>query len=222
MELPQIALIHLAAGCITILAGTVALASAKGRRLHRWAGSVFVAVMLCLTLSGLYLSYSREIIFTAFLAILASHLVITGWFAARRKDGTTRRVEVSALLLIMLNTAVCLAAGLHLSIAGNDAPELPSAAEYFIVAGFSGFLSILDFRAMRPAGLDARGRIARHLWRMCFALFIAVGIFSGGNSNILPEFAQHPIILAAPVVAVLAVMVFFLLRVWLGRGPPAA
>jgi hypothetical protein len=47
--------------------------------------------------------------------------------------------------------------------------------------------AIGDLRAIRAGGLRGSRRLARHLWRMCFALFVATGSFFLGQMKFIPE-----------------------------------
>jgi hypothetical protein len=44
-----------------------------------------------------------------------------------------------------------------------------------------------DLRAIRQGGLRGSRRLARHLWRMCFGLFIATGSFFLGQMKFIPQ-----------------------------------
>ena len=73
-----------------------------------------------------------------------------------------------------------------------------------------------DLRVLRSGPLRGAPRLKRHLWRMCFALFIAAGSFFSIRSRvarILPEpFLSAPM-RALPVVLVFAAMFYWLWRV---------
>ena len=60
--------------------------------------------------------------------------------------------------------------------------------------------------------LSARQRIARHLWRMCFAFFIATGSFFLGQQDVLPQAVR-----GSPILFVLAFVPFALMLFWLAR-----
>ena len=62
-------------------------------------------------------------------------------------------------------------------------------------------------------------RLARHLWRMSFALFIAALSFSVQAAKMLPASARVPALIALPMLAVLVTMFYWLWRV---RGRRAA
>jgi hypothetical protein len=50
------------------------------------------------------------------------------------------------------------------------------------------------------------------VWRMCLALFVAVGSFFLGQQRVMPEFMQGSPWLSVPPLAVLAAMAFWLLK----------
>jgi hypothetical protein len=83
-----------------------------------------------------------------------------------------------------------------------------------------------DFRMLLRGGLFGAKRIARHLWRMCFGLFIASGSFFLGPSNrplrLLSRvgLGQHlPVVLFSTALYLiltllpLVLLIFWLLRV---------
>lgn len=77
-EPPLVAQAHFLVGCASIIAGFVAFAAPKGRRVHRAAGLIFLTSMLILCASGLWMSLVRQISFTVFLSWIAAHAVISG------------------------------------------------------------------------------------------------------------------------------------------------
>ena len=85
-----------------------------------------------------------------------------------------------------------------------------------MLALIAGAAALADFSVVRRAGLSGPPRIARHLWRMCAALFIAAGSAVGQPKVValLPKDVQHSALaLFAPALVVLALMVFWLIRV---------
>jgi len=75
--------------------------------------------------------------------------------------------------------------------------------------------AIGDVRILRFGMLRGRPRLARHLWRMCFALFIAAGSFFSIRERvgtILPEpFTTGPM-RALPILLVFSAMFHWLWR----------
>jgi hypothetical protein len=72
---------------------------------------------------------------------------------------------------------------------------------------------IADLRLLGTGSITGTRRLARHLWRMTFALWIATASFFLGQAKVLPEPLQNFWLLSIPVLAVLAMLVYWLLRV---------
>jgi len=84
----------------------------------------------------------------------------------------------------------------------------------FLIFGTIAVLSVVgDTRMILARGLGGRHRIARHLWRMCFAMFIATGSFFLGQAKVFPNPIRIIPILAIPAVLPLLLMVHWLVRV---------
>jgi hypothetical protein len=81
---------------------------------------------------------------------------------------------------------------------------------------FMGTVAVLeaasDVRVIRAGGLSGRPRLVRHLWRMCFALFIAAGSFFIGQAHTFPEAVRNPALLALPVLLPLLAMPYWIWR----------
>jgi len=86
----------------------------------------------------------------------------------------------------------------------------------FFIATVMIVAAIGDLRIMRFGTLRGGPRLARHLWRMCFALFIAAGSFFSIRervAKILPEpFTTGPM-RALPILLLFGAMFFWLWRV---------
>jgi hypothetical protein len=84
--------------------------------------------------------------------------------------------------------------------------------------GMVGFLATIgDLRVMWAGGIQGARRIARHLWRMCFALFIAAASFFLGQPQVFPAPLRRSGVLAIPVLLVLLLLVYWMARVLLTR-----
>lgn len=212
-DLPLIGLLHLLMGMLAVISGAGALAAAKGRRLHRMAGNLFFGAMLLLIASGLYFSVTRSILFTFFLSVMAFYLLSSGWATVMRREGKTERFELANCLFILIAGAAALGLGLTETIRGAPLQNDVSSAAFFILAALAVLFGAQDVAVIRRGGCTGKHRIARHLWRMCLSLFIAVTIFFLGNNDVLPEVLRTPFFLTSPIVAVLALMVFWLMRV---------
>ena len=96
----------------------------------------------------------------------------------------------------------------------NGMPAFP-----FVMFAVVGLLaSAGDLRVMRTGVLRGAPRLARHLWRMCFALFIAALSFFIGQSKVFPAPIRILPLLALPVLVVLVTMFYWLWRVRIRRS----
>jgi hypothetical protein len=81
-----------------------------------------------------------------------------------------------------------------------------------------------DIRVLRSRGLRNGPRLARHLWRMCFALFIAAGSFFAVPervATILPQPLTTGTMRALPILLLFGAMSYWLWRVRPRRTSPA-
>jgi peptidoglycan/LPS O-acetylase OafA/YrhL len=112
-----------------------------------------------------------------------------------------------AVILIALTLATAAMASGRGSRGGVPAPV------YFMFVTVATMATAGDFRLMRMRRLEGPRRIARHLWRMCFALWIATASFFLGPPQRLPPWLRHSPLRPLPVVLVLIVMFYWLARV---------
>lgn len=214
--MPMIYVVHIVAGALGLLAGYVALYSAKGAALHRKSGILFVYAMLTVCVAGTAIAALRNVAPALNIpaALLTSYLVITSLLTVRAAPVRSRRLDVGLM-------AVALAVGLTCLVFGFEAVASPDGkgrngmpAFPFFMFGVVGTLAAaLDVRMMRSGVLEGASRLARHLWRMSFALFIAALSFFIGQAQVFPKPIRIMPMLALPVLAVLVTMVYWLWRV---------
>jgi uncharacterized membrane protein len=206
-------LIHIAAGLLGIISGYVAVFAAKGGTLHRRGGTVFVYSMLVMGLSGAWIAFVRQIETSVIGGLLTAYLVATGLAAVRPATAAVRRVELGAML-------VAAAVGLTSAVFAAQALGAPSGtrngvpARMFIIFAAIALLSAAgDVRRMRSGGARGTARIARHLWRMCFALWVAAASLFLGQADELPESIRIFPLLAIPSFLPLLLMAWWLWRI---------
>jgi hypothetical protein len=68
-------------------------------------------------------------------------------------------------------------------------------------------------RMLLRGGIFSRQRITRHLWRMCFGLFIATGSFFLGQQQVFPAFLRGTIFLTVPALLPFPLLIYWLIRV---------
>jgi hypothetical protein len=200
--------LHIAGGLIAILAGTLAVAARKGSRVHAGAGAGFAIAMLVLGVSALILGPFREPTPESPIpGILVCYFVLTGWVAARRRDGATGRFEIAACAAALGTGALVMWS----AFAGTTTPAGPGPV--FVFAGICLLAGMGDLGAVLRKKLTPAQRLSRHLWRMCLAFFIATGSFFLGQQDVMPAAVRGSPILFALAFAPFAVMAFWLARV---------
>jgi len=206
--------LHISAGSIGILSGAAAMSFRKGSPRHALAGKVFVISMLTMAASAVYLAFIKHQMNNVGGGILTFYLVTTAWLTARRRDGETSIFDWGALL-------IPLAAGIGGWISGVEAMRSPTGPKDGVPAGmhfFMGSVMLLaaagDVRMLVRGGVFGSQRIARHLWRMCFGLFIATGSFFLGQGNkVFPSVLLRTNVLFIPAILPLILLIFWLFRV---------
>jgi hypothetical protein len=183
MSYSPILIFHICAGTVGLLSGTAAMIYRKGSRGHVLAGRVFTVSMLCMAVGAVYLAIMRHQPSNIDGGILTFYLIGTAWLTARRRDGDTSRLDWVVLL-------IPLAIGVLLWVSGVKVVRSGASSQDGVPVGMSFFMGSVcllaaagDVRMLVGGGVFGAKRIARHLWRMCFGLFIAAGSFFLGPSN---------------------------------------
>ena len=208
-------LLHIIAGGLGLVSGYIALYSSKGAALHRRSGMVFVYTMLTMCTAGLVIAAGQGVAPAVNIpaALLTAYLVTTALITVRPPVPGGRWLDVGAMLVALAVGLTSLSFGFEALANGgrrNGMPAFP-----FFMFGMVGVLaSVLDLRMIRAGGrLQGASRLARHLWRMCFALFIAALSFFLGQADAIPEPLRIRPLLALPVLMVLVTMFYWLWRV---------
>ena len=215
--------LHIAGGTVGIFSGATALALRKGSRSHVLAGHVFVVSMLVMASIGALVApflVSRQgdpKWFDAIAGAFTCYLVATSWMTVRRKAGTIGRFEPAAFILVSSLAAGTILLGVKAASSSTGLVGGYAATGYYVLGGIIALAAALDLKVILNRGITGRPRLARHLWRMCVALFVAVGSFFLGQQRVMPEFMQGSPWLSVPPLATLAIMVFWLIRLRLAK-----
>ena len=204
---------HITAGSLGLVSGFIWLYSAKGATLHRKAGIVFVYSMLAMSAAGLTMALVRGVApaINVPAALVTAGLVVTALTTVRRPSTVSRRLDAIAMVVLLVTGLTNLALAVNVLSGGGEEKGM---AFPLILFGLVGTLAgIGDFRVMRSGPLHGARRIARHLWRMSFALFIAALSFFIGQAKVIPEPIRIRPLLALPVIMVLVTMLYWLWRI---------
>jgi uncharacterized membrane protein len=223
MRLPLL-ILHILGGTVGLLAGTFAMSVRKGGRKHRASGNVFTIAMLTLASSGLCLAILKSQRGNVIGSILTFYMITTAWLAGRRRN--IGRADWAALFVGLGGAAAVITLGVWTL-------QNPATADQSAPAGMSFFFGVVlllaatgDIRMLARGGIAGRQRITRHLWRMCFGLFIATGSFFLGQQQVFPSFLHGSILLTVLALLPFPFMIYWLFRVRFGKAyksqPPSA
>ncbi len=204
--------LHIGAGSVGLLSGTAAVMTKKGSRYHRQAGKIIVLSMFVMSLIGACVAPFLPIPerATTLAGLITFYLVLTGLTTLRRDSDTAGLTDWASFLIALglLGTAALLLSMAMNSPTGTLDGQPPQSFYLFIVLGILAALG--DAVVLVNGGHKGAMRLARHIWRMCAALFIAMGSLFLGQQQLFPKFLQGSIWLLLPEIAVLLVLLYWL------------
>jgi uncharacterized membrane protein len=222
--------LHILAGLVALLAGAIALAATKGDAWHRRSGTAFAWAMLFVGASGATIAaFFKPNRVNVVAGTLTFYLVATGLLAVVRSVQQSRRW----LLALAAAAGAATVFAWLLAFAASASPDgkidhIP-AGPIFMFAGIGTLALVGDARVLLAGRIEGTRRLARHLWRMGYALWIATTSFFLGQAKFLPAGFRTAHWNLVPVVLVLGVLVYWVLRVGVftrglrrpSRGAPA-
>ena len=212
-----ILILHISGGSIGILSGSVALLARKGSTLHRRAGNIFFVAMLIMSGIGACVAPFLPDRGSALMGAFTFYLTASAWMTIKRKPSSVGTLEKLALCVVVGCVAIAIVFGMQALNSPNGELDGNSPALFFVFGSIMALAAALDLRMIAHGGIAGTSRIARHVWRMCFALFIATGSFFLGQQKVMPAFIQGSPLLIALGIAPLPFMIFWLFRVKLSR-----
>jgi uncharacterized membrane protein len=203
---------HVAMGVIALASGLVAIAARKGGMWHRRAGLVFVATMLANGISAAGIAaYEGKSISSGALTL---YLVFTAFTAVRPLRALARGVDIALMAFAFTFAGMTyLGAFTALGNRGHQLNGVPAGMLFFLGTVIL-LAAIGDVRMIRAGGIQGTRRLARHLWRMCFGLFIASGSFAA--QLVMMKF-MPPQLRSMPVILLLGGGPLVVLLYWMWR-----
>lgn len=212
--------LHIAAGGLAILLGALALTVKKGGTMHRRSGLLFVLAMLVMGTSASALTLlAGRVDGNLFAGVLSAYFVGTALTTVRPASTWTWRINAVALGVAVVLAVGCALGGVRsINTPGRDANGVPfqtAGAMSLIISVLLVLAAAGDIRILRIGMPRGPQRLARHVWRMCFALFIAAGSFFSIRervATVLPEPLTTGPMRALPIVLLFGTMFYWLWR----------
>jgi uncharacterized membrane protein len=201
---------HILGGMLALGFGYVALYAAKGATLHRKSGIFFVYAMVTMSVSGALMDVlnTAKLSVNVVAGLLTFYFVTTALLTVRRRTQGVSWIDGAAVVLALTVSGLACRAGLELLSRGR-----PEAIPCFIFTVVGLLAAAGDIRVMREGGVQGPRRIARHLWRMCFAMWVAAASFFWGPPDRVPEVIRIPALQAIAVLVPVFVMLYWRWRV---------
>ncbi len=152
---------------------------------------------------------------TAASGLMTVYFTITALTAVRPPSTKLKWLTIGAMMRAIVLAVRTMIGGV---IAFQQPRGMLNGAPFFMLFFLGIVLSLSafgDLRVLRTGPLHGRKRLARYLWRMCFALFIAAGSFFSIRARvavILPD-----VINILPVRMAMLLMPFAAMFYWLWR-----
>jgi uncharacterized membrane protein len=198
---------HILGGILALITGYVALYAAKGSATHRKGGTVFVYAMIVMSLTGASIALLHANAISIVAGLMTFYMVATGLRTVQQRAEPVSLTDRVATMFALIVAAGCFVVGIQSAARGR-----PEAYPLFIFGIVGVFGVIGDRRVMQQGGIQGSRRVARHLWRMCFAMWVAAASFFWGPQTRVPEVLRIPVLQAVAVLLPIVVMAYWLWR----------
>ncbi len=212
MRVSPLLFLHICGGVVAVFAGTAAILFRKGSPRHLYAGNIFVASMVLLAGSGVILAVAKSQPGNVFGGTLTLYLVATSWLTARSRGKGSKLWNSIALAVATGIAGFGAVYGIEALRSATGEAHGYGPGPFFFLGSIAAIGAIGDARVLMHGGIDGTRRLSRHLWRMCFAFFIATMSVFIARAHIFPSVMQKTGMLYALAFAPLFVMVGWLIR----------
>ncbi|GLR69346.1 hypothetical protein [Agaribacter marinus] len=218
MEFSISLVFHIITGSIAVIAGVIALFVKKGKKTHRQSGRWFFYSMILMAITGAILSIILSMPITFIGSVLTIYLIVSSWTLVKNPPNTIRQYDYIYPVVGLTIAAISGYFAYQANLSPDGLYYNYPAGPYLFMAVPASIATLFDIRMLITKGLKGPSRLARHLWRMCFSLFIAIGSFmeQGLKSIDLSQYVDQWLIDLPSNIIILAT-VFYLVKVHLGK-----
>lgn len=205
--------LHIVMGVLALISGALAFFARKGATLHKKSGLIFVITMAVMSSTGAFLAAVNEEKLNIVAGCLTLYLVATAFLVVHRFNKFDRFYN-SILMMFGFIVGVCgMVVGVSLLNDGSSKID-GQPSEVLIVFSLIALLaSVSDLRILFFGRLKGKQKFVRHIWRMGLGMFLATASFFLGQSQVIPEGIRNIYILVTPVLLVLILTIYWMVRV---------
>ena|SRR5215470_7413297 len=213
MGFSPVLLVHICSGIAGLFSGAAAAIFRKGSHRHALAGNIFVLSMMSLSATGVYLALLKSEPGNVLGGSLTFYLVATAWMTARRRSAEIDAFDWFALLTVFLVASTAITFGIQAALSADGLASGYPSGPYFVAGSVASLAFMGDVRLLVRRSIDGTQRLARHLWRMCFALFVASMSVFLSRQHLFPAILRTTGVLYILSFGPLLLMIFWLIRV---------
>jgi len=169
--------------------------------------------MLLLSSTGSYMAMLRHEPGNVMGGILTFYMVVTACVTARREGTGTGLMDWGGLFVVLTLAACELTYGTQAALSPTGMKAGYPPGPYFMLGTVAVLATVGDIRMLIRRGISGTQRIARHLWRMCFAFFVASSSLFLARQQYFPELMRRTGTLYLLSFLPLLLLVFWLIRV---------
>ena len=213
MGFSPVLFVHICSGICGLFSGAAAVALRKGSQRHALTGNIFVVSMMSLSATGVYLALVKGQPGNVLGGSLTFYLVATAWTTAHRQSPQIETFDWLALLTVFSVASVAITYSIEAATSLDGMHYGYPSGPYFFLGSVASIALMGDVRMLMHRGIEGTQRLARHLWRMCFALFIASASIFLARQHLFPAILRTTGVLYFLSFLPLLLMIFWLIRV---------
>lgn len=205
--------LHILTGTVALISGALSFAVTKGSNSHKKFGLAFVISMIVMAMSGALLAFLAMEKLNMVAGLVTFYLVVTAYLTVHPPKNNA--IIVHSILMTLGFTIGVYAIYTGLTALNNGLSSLDgNPVQAIIVFGSVSLLAAaLDIRVITKGRLKYKWQLVRHVWRIGFAMLIATASFFLGQSQFIPEAMRNIFTLVGPVVLVLCLTAYWVIRV---------
>ncbi len=205
--------LHILTGTVALISGALSFAVKKGSNSHKKFGLTFVLSMIVMAMSGAFLAFLATEKLNMVAGLVTFYLVVTAYLTVHPPKNKAMIVHSIFMALGFTTGVYALYTGLTALNNGLSSIDGNPVQAIIVFGSISLLAAILDIRVIAKGRLKHKWQLVRHVWRIGFAMLIATASFFLGQSQFIPEAMRNIYTLAGPVVLVLCLTAYWVIRV---------